>query len=142
MSKRDAELLLDHLRLDAHHWQIRLLLQHGQTFVASPLPPDVSVMKARCCYLNAYTLASENPDRFTYFEGFGSLVGGDGWPTAHAWCVDRDGRVVDPTWWGISQPPAAYHGIAVPLELAHPHAYEYSSGTLSSWRARGEDGTE
>lgn len=133
MSARDADLLVANLRDDSHDWRIRLLLTYGRTFVASPLPSDVKTMKAMCCYLNAYTLAATAPERFTYYEGYGSLVRANGWPLAHAWCVDQDDRVVDPTWWGISVPPAAYHGVPVPLEVVEPHAYEHSTGTFDWW---------
>jgi hypothetical protein len=127
------ELLLANLHRDAHDWWIRLLLTHGQTFVASPLPDDVPTMTAKWCYLNAYRLAASDPERFDYYEGYGALVDSGGWPVAHAWCVEGGDRAVDPTWWGISTPPAAYHGIRIPLAVAEPHAYEYSRGTYDWW---------
>jgi hypothetical protein len=133
MSTSEVDLLLASLNRDAHDWRIRLLLQRGRSFEASPLPAGIEVMEAGSCYLNAYTLASFQPERFSYYEGYGSLVGNNGWATAHGWCIDSDGRVVDPTWWGLGQPPAAYQGIEIPLDLARPHAYVRSTGTFDWW---------
>lgn len=95
-----VNLLLEWLRGEGmgHDWCVRLVLKYGQSFGPSPLPPDLSAMQERCCYLNSYVLATEQPDRFTYFEGYASTARGCGWGTPRAWCIDRGGRVVDTTW--------------------------------------------
>lgn len=142
MNLTPAARLLANLEVDAHDFRVRLVLRHGQTFPASPLPGGVQPMKAKCCYLNAYTLAAGDPRRFTYYEGFGTTVRGEGWPVLHAWCVDADEHAVDPTWWGLSDPPAAYRGLPLPLTLAQPHAYEFSRDTLDAWSGRADTEAE
>ena len=98
-------------------------------------------MQERCCYLNSYALAAQQPDRFTYFEGYASTVRSQGCATAHAWCVDRDRRVVDATWANLkSDRPAAYLGLPIPLDVAKPYAYFESHGAFDGWlRKRREE---
>jgi hypothetical protein len=116
-----------------HDWWVRMLLKHGRAFEPSPLPDDVPVMKPRCCYLNSYMLATEQPEWFTYYEGYAAMVRDKGWGTTHAWCVDLDGRVVDATWPNVtSDLPAAYLGLALPLDVVAPFV-GLSRGTISEW---------
>lgn len=134
--KSHIDLLLDFLRGEGmgHDWRVRLLLKYGHAFEASPLPDDVSVMQERCCYLNSYTLAVDQPERFTYFEGYASTLRGNGWGTAHAWCIDRQRRVADPTWANFaSDRPGAYLGLAIPLAVVKPYATVESRGTFHGW---------
>lgn len=69
------------------------LLEHGQEWEASPLPEDIEQGDPKMCFVNAYNLARRNPGRLFYVEGYATAV----IPTDHAWCVDRQGRVVDNT---------------------------------------------
>ena len=48
----------------------------------------------QACYKNATLLAMEN-EALTYVEG---KVATMGIPIDHAWCIDADGVVIDPTW--------------------------------------------
>lgn len=117
-----------------HDWWVRMLLKYGRAFEPSPLPDDVPVMKPRCCYLNSYTLATEQPERFTYYEGYAAMVRNEGWGTTHSWCVDLEGRVVDATWPNVtSDRPAAYFGLALPLDVVAPFVGFESRGTISEW---------
>jgi hypothetical protein len=45
------------------------------------------------CFMNAFALMVANPD-LRYAEGYGQNI----IPTMHAWCVDKDLNVIDPTW--------------------------------------------
>ena len=64
------------------------------------------------CYANALRFARTHP-RVRYFEGFASPnSAGDSITYGHAWCVDKHGHVLDPTW---CAPAATYHGIEIPL---------------------------
>jgi hypothetical protein len=117
-----------------HDWWVRMLLKYGQSFDPWPLPDEVAVMRERCCYLNCFTLATEQPERFTYFEGYGVLSKANGWGLLHAWCVDRSGLVVDPTWPNVkSDKPAGYIGLPIPLHIVEPYAYPESRGTIDGW---------
>jgi hypothetical protein len=72
------------------------VLKNGRAF-SSPvagLPKGFKGMKMGFCFMNAYQLADMRPD-LTYVEGFASYRGV---PMAHAWVVDKQNRVIDPTW--------------------------------------------
>jgi DNA topoisomerase IB len=81
--------------------------QHGQTFHF-----DADSFKGggvpHLCYMNAAKMAQDNPS-LKYAEGFLSL---HGVPIQHVWCVDKEGKVVDPT---LDKKAAksvdAYHGV-------------------------------
>lgn len=69
-----------------------LVLKWGREFSLAPYPEGLWRGKKRECFHNAFRLASE-ADLF-YVEGYAlSII-----PMLHAWCIDADGRVVDPTW--------------------------------------------
>ena len=82
----------------------------------------------RCCYANAFALASEHSD-LRYVEGYCTTWGSDTWKNRHGWCIDEDDQVVDPTW-GTGRLPLAYRGIVLPLDIAEPHAKPFSHGTI------------
>lgn len=50
------------------------------------------------CYANAYRFARRSNGTLQYAEGY--ALAEIGTAHFHAWCVDPDGRVVDPTWHG------------------------------------------
>jgi len=62
---------------------------------SGPLGSKYKIGCIKGCYANAYRLAEQHPAELTYAEGYalGCVI-----PTPHAWCVDRTGLVVDPTW--------------------------------------------
>lgn len=73
----------------------RVVLTHGRAWSAAPLPPAYAHARGvvKECFQNAAQLAFDEP-ALTYVEGFAHRYV----PTLHAWCVDSEGRVVDPTW--------------------------------------------
>lgn len=81
------------------------LARHSRFWPATPLPEAFARGTPRECFRNAGSLAMAYPE-LTYVEGMAlhTIL-----PTAHAWCVDRDGRVIDPTW--DYSPTSAYLGI-------------------------------
>jgi hypothetical protein len=99
----------------AAHGYPRMLLALGHSFTAQALPPTVERGTVGQCFANAGLLAVDNPE-LTYVEG---LADCGFLPTAHAWCVDREGRVIDPTWRDCAT--AAYFGIAVSADALQEH---------------------
>jgi hypothetical protein len=93
----------------------RLLLDHGTEGRGAPKPRGVKYGKKRECFRNALHLAMARPD-LTYVEGIAC------WhiPTAHAWCVDAKGRVIDPTWRvpKADVPLVEYLGLRIKTEWA------------------------
>lgn len=80
--------------------------------------------KLRECFRNAALLAVKH--RIAYVEGH--CLSSIGFPVLHAFCVDGEGRVVDPTW--TDPLDCLYHGVALdPRRVLRHHA---SSGYHSS----------
>lgn len=61
------------------------------------LPPGVEYGRAKECFTNAFNLAvHDESSRFTYVEGYAYTPGV--MACTHAWVIDADGNVIDPTW--------------------------------------------
>lgn len=133
------ELLLAALERESHYPPYLFVAVYGRAFDPSPLPDDIPHGTPKCCFGNAFRLAREAPQRFVYFEGYATHDTGPNMPMRHAWCIDRTGRVVDPTWAGIPVDPLAYRGVALPLDLVEPHAYDSpaarSKRSGTGWRS-------
>lgn len=68
-------------------------IAHGRDYTIGPQTFSGPRGEAGMCYMNATHLAVLDPS-LTYVEGKVSVYGV---PIDHAWCVDADGVVVDPT---------------------------------------------
>lgn len=94
-----------------------LYLRHGKFYPPQKSHPAYRNRERGHCYLNALTLAEENPRELRYCEGFATI----GYvPVEHAFNIDRRGRVVDVTW-AFGDPnepdnPKAYCGIIIPTK--------------------------
>lgn len=86
------------------------VLEHGKVWMPKALPDDVERGPSKLCFTNATKLTLARSD-LRYCEGLAFSIG---FPMHHAWCVDEDGGVVDPTW---SDPQdASYLGVTFPVE--------------------------
>lgn len=125
-------LLLRALEDESHSPHHRLLIRYGTLFEPAPLPSDVPAGKQRCCAWNSYELATAEPESYTYFEGVATNRSGPSWPLSHAWCVDRQGHVVDRTWPSRTTGALAYRGVPLPLGVIRDLIVEESAGFLSA----------
>jgi hypothetical protein len=71
-----------------------LVFKHGCRFKPQPLPRKYKKLPYKQCFQNAVNLMLESGKRLIYCEGYGTSV----IPVLHAWCVDKKGNVIDPTW--------------------------------------------
>lgn len=96
-----------------------LVLQHGEFYDGSLILPDewahVITATPKYCYDNAYWLATRSKGALRYVEGFATRY----ITCDHAWCIDADGTVVDPTWAELEGEikPSAYFGVVIPLPV-------------------------
>jgi hypothetical protein len=72
-------------------------VEHGVEYAWRPYDAERYGPKGlfRQCFRNAWNLSHRHPE-LTYVEGFGSNSAGI--PLHHAWTIDEDGFVQDPTW--------------------------------------------
>lgn len=86
-----------------------LVLAHGRAWTPQRRPAAYRKRAFRQCFRNAFELAQDHPE-LTYVEGYADagII-----PVEHAWCVDRVGRVVDPTWRAAKTAESAYFGVAL-----------------------------
>ncbi|MFD6334241.1 hypothetical protein ACFWGI_32300 [Streptomyces niveus] len=98
-------------------WEYRsvyeLVAAHGRWFTPAVLPAQVRPLPERDCFVNASATEREY-SHLAYTEGF-AVAAGSPVPTAHAWCTDEDGHVIDPTWSEVGG--SAYLGIVLPPNL-------------------------
>ena len=104
------------------------LLDHGQYGIVEPSPParEWPATTPQACYENAL-IAAMQWDDLTYVEGY--VMPDHGFPIHHAWLVDSDGRVLDPTldyqadWVYFGVPLTTEHIVAVSFETGRSGPY-------------------
>lgn len=81
-------------------WKYRgfeqLVLECGTMMEPKPLPKTIKMGQPRVCYANCQRLVLKNRS-LTYVEGY-AMAAGVSLPLHHAWLLDTDGYVIDPTW--------------------------------------------
>lgn len=135
--------IIHRLRFDADRFEsviggpgvARFLVDNGRAYdrIADELPkrgtPNV-------CYYNAISLALDAG--LTYVEGMAIFPGGQ-LLVEHAWCVDAEDQVHDPTW---EQPGLAYFGVPFAIEYVRHRLYqqyETRNGLVGSLISAGDD---
>ena len=101
----------------------RFVLAHGAAHRPEPRPGNVEPGARHDSFRNAYRLARARGLR--YCEGFTLPRGYDDRPNRHAWCLDADGTVVDPSpGWADPGGPLrdCYFGVEIPRHLAERDA--------------------
>lgn len=76
-----------------HPW-LRILCEHGRAMTPKIVNDLSGTREMGQCYRNSALLMMN--DEFTYCEGYALKPGLI--PLEHAWLLDRDGLVIDPTW--------------------------------------------
>lgn len=89
----------------------RFILEYGTDYQGAKRPKGVRKHANKQCFKNAthLHLSSEMP----YVEGFAiheRLI-----PMFHAWCINSNGEVVDPTWRWPER--SVYRGVIIPHEM-------------------------
>lgn len=111
------------------------VLHNGRSFEPMPFPSKYRYRgyhaEMKACYRNAYLLARHHPDDLRYAEGYAIACDGSNFPFMHAWCVDREDRVVDPTWGtGID-----YFGVIFDMDYAaQVITAKGEYGVLDNWK--------
>jgi hypothetical protein len=83
------------------------ILRNGREY--GPVKGKCRKMAAQQCFMNATKMAADDPE-LTYVEGWATSE--IGVPVEHAWCVDKDGKIYDPTWTGKTRPVGVeYFGV-------------------------------
>ena len=104
MTTTEKNPIPDMLRREVKQWATmghhsllqRYLLERGSEHVSQPLPPKYARGRKRECFRNAIRLAKRYPKVLRYVEGY--ALCGTPLLIHHAWTIDADNRVVDPTW--------------------------------------------
>jgi hypothetical protein len=78
---------------------VELVLDLGTWHTAAPLPAELQSWRGPdgACYINSARLADAMPS-LRYVEGFANPGLAHSLPLEHAWCVDEQDVVHDPTW--------------------------------------------
>jgi len=112
-------------------------LKHGRLFTPRSFPSKYRKWrgKPKACLYNAVELALSFP-KLDYVEGYALPAKGLPLPIPHSWCVDDEGKVVDPTWHKVVG--LEYFGLAFDkglLREQHPRVrgdnYTYPSATIT-----------
>lgn len=104
----------------------RLMLARGKSYSGTRY---VGMrMTPKMCFKNAIRLAERKGYR--YAEGYALsgtlLTSGIVFPVEHAWCVDRDGNAVDPTW----EDPENSHYLGIEFDVTEVWKRTALTGTF------------
>ncbi len=108
------------------------LLQHGQAFRVSAnqrLRPAFRCVP-QGCFDNAFRLAKRQGYRYT--EGY--ACGPASIPVHHAWCLNAQNEVIDPTWSDHLAIGDEYVGVVIPFDLVKSTRHQANQSVLMNWQ--------
>ena len=114
------------------------VLRFGRAFTPQRLPDKYPLGTPKNCYSDATALVAASKGELIYCEGYACGV----IPVMHAWAVDREGRVVDPTWAACEHntgklPGSAYFGVPfVWAFVAETMVRSEHFGVIDNWWER------
>lgn len=85
------------------------------------------------CFWNAFKLAKRNSNKLFYVEGY-AIKYDLGISIHHAWCVTKEGIVVDPTWSRYSNFGDEYYGTAFDVEFVKTQHTKDNLSVLYNWK--------
>jgi hypothetical protein len=137
-SKKYVTLMVETFK-DRTPLMYQVLHEKGQEFNRMPVKLT-QLGPRRKCYMNAYRLSMQYAN-LRYVEGVATTTDLN-LPMEHAWCVDDDGNVYDPTW----DNGADYFGMAIKMDslvecMRKTGVYGFFND-LYAHRAHGVEGTK
>lgn len=111
-----------------------LVADQGRPFTARPLPPAFEKMSPKECFRNASIVAIRHAGAgIMYCEGYVNTLPGNIVPILHAWCIDRDENIIDPTL--AYQPHIEYIGIPFDLRfMLYTFEIHKAGSLLDDWK--------
>jgi hypothetical protein len=120
------------LQAESHYGPYRLVLELGRDLMPREPPPGTPQGEYMNCFHSAFALAHGR--RLRYCEGWATTPTAASWLSRpHAWCIDDDDQVIDPSFVDRTYDVWAYRGVVVPLDIASPHVARGSRGTLVAY---------
>ena len=111
------------------HNQYGLVFQHGREFEPRRLPKPYTMGEQNDCFANSFKMMLRHD--FIYCEGYMLPSSDFPLPMLHAWCVDRDGNVLDRT---VSA--GEYFGIPFKRAFVERIVMKYEMyGIINNWEA-------
>jgi hypothetical protein len=104
---QDAQIFIDYLeKMARREWRFgpsQALLRFGRSMIGScDIPTWMSAGTKKQCYGNAVTALfaaiGRRRNDIQYAEGYAIAKDGFPFPIQHAWLVDGEGKILDPTW--------------------------------------------
>jgi len=109
-------------------WTDDFVLRHGAFCRAQPLPRGYRHGAVKQCFGNAFKLTLRSQG-LRYVEGYAVPVE-SAVLLHHAWCVDRDDRVIDVTWRRVG---IGYFGVVFSLDVVARSIASGGNGVLDDW---------